>query len=53
VEEGCRQLERAVEVHDESWQDYRNRQREKIGRFLSTNPNQIEAYDQLLLGLFE
>ncbi|KWE55295.1 DUF2827 domain-containing protein [Burkholderia sp. MSMB2157WGS] len=53
VDEGCRQLERAVEFHDEDWQGYRIRQRERIGRFLSTNPKQVEAYDRLLLGLFE
>ncbi|KVH58867.1 hypothetical protein WS89_18600 [Burkholderia sp. MSMB1072] len=53
VDEGCRQLERAVEFHDEDWQGYRIQQRERIGRFLSTNPKQIEAYDRLLVGLFE
>lgn len=53
VEEGARQLVHAIEHHDEDWQAYRNRQREIIGRFLSSNPKQVEMYDKLLIGLFE
>ncbi|MGS0895953.1 DUF2827 domain-containing protein [Burkholderia stagnalis] len=53
VEEGSGKLLQAIELHDENWQDYRKRQREIIGRFLSSNPQQVEMYDQLLIGLFE
>ncbi|QVN21296.1 DUF2827 domain-containing protein [Burkholderia pyrrocinia] len=52
LEEGTRQLVEAIEAHDKDWQGYVKRQREQIGRFLSTNPRQIEAYDKLLIGLF-
>ncbi|WP_175936129.1 DUF2827 domain-containing protein [Burkholderia cepacia] len=53
AEEGSRQLLHAIDSHDEDWQGYRARQREIIGRFLSSNPKQIEMYDKLLVGLFE
>lgn len=53
VDDGCRQLERAIDFHDEHWQNYKNAQREIIGKFLPSNPRQIEAYDRLINELFK
>ncbi|AOL08513.1 MULTISPECIES: DUF2827 domain-containing protein [Burkholderia] len=53
AEEGALQLGQAIDSHDEKWVDYKNRQREFIGGFLSTNSKQIESYDRLLVGLFD
>ncbi|WP_157661860.1 DUF2827 family protein, partial [Burkholderia ubonensis] len=53
VDEGTRRLIEAIEHHNDDWQGYLKRQRELIGRFLSTNPDSIAAYDKLLLGLFD
>ncbi|WP_321800206.1 DUF2827 domain-containing protein [Burkholderia sp. BCC1988] len=53
VEAGTRRVVDAIEHHDTDWQGYRKKQRESIGRFLTTNPKQIEAYDRLLVGLFD
>ncbi|KAB0644809.1 DUF2827 domain-containing protein [Burkholderia latens] len=53
VEAGCRQLTEAIDHHDDDWKGYLMRQREQIGRFLPDHPKQIEAYDDLLAGLFD
>ncbi|KIP17226.1 hypothetical protein WI80_14260 [Burkholderia ubonensis] len=53
VDEGARRVVEAVECHSETWQRYLKQQRKLIGRFLATNPDQVEAYDRLLIGLFD
>ncbi|MBN3778616.1 DUF2827 domain-containing protein [Burkholderia sp. Ac-20345] len=48
IEEGARQLVRAVRHHDESWEAYRKKQRDVIGAYLATNPDVVRVYDALL-----
>ena len=43
----------ALENHDADWQGYAKRQRDLIGRYLSTNPDLAAAYDDLLFQLLE
>ncbi|VWB48753.1 DUF2827 domain-containing protein [Burkholderia territorii] len=49
VDEGARQLVRAIRHHDREWEEYRARQRRCIGRFLSTDVQVVARYDELLL----
>lgn len=48
VEAGAAQVVRAVEQCDIEWETYRRDQRERIGRFLSTDAQLISSYDGLL-----
>lgn len=52
-------IEQAVELlltimkeHDENWEGYRDSNRAHINRYLPTNPELIQAYDDLLMGLY-
>ncbi|WP_321798631.1 MULTISPECIES: DUF2827 family protein [unclassified Burkholderia] len=49
VDEGARQLVRAIRHHDRGWEEYLACQRQCIGRFLSTDAKVIARYDELLL----
>lgn len=49
---GAELLSEAIHSHDEQWEAYRDRNRDAIQRYLPTNPALIEAYDNLLEGLF-
>jgi hypothetical protein len=51
IEGGAQALRVAIETHDLAWEDYRDRQRGLIGRFLATNDDLIAAYDRLLFDL--
>ena len=45
------QLCAVLEDHDEHWQDYRDRQRHLIQRFLATDQSLVDTYDDLLAAL--
>ncbi len=51
IEEGAKQLVRALEEHDGRWEDYRSEQRKMIGKFLASNRELAMAYDDLLFGV--
>ncbi|WP_175855347.1 DUF2827 domain-containing protein [Burkholderia anthina] len=51
VDEGARQLVRAIRDHDADWEGYRARQRQVIARYLSTNAEVVARYDELMLRL--
>lgn len=53
VEEGAARLVEAIQQHDTGWEAYRLRQRELIGRFLSTNSALVAEYDDLLYQLLD
>lgn len=52
LDAGADALLKAIRDHDVDWLGYRERQRNLIRRFLSTNPDLINAYDAMLFGLF-
>ncbi|WP_175892801.1 DUF2827 domain-containing protein [Burkholderia cepacia] len=49
VEAGARQLVQAIRHHDTDWEGYRDRQRQIIAHYLSTNAELVTRYDELLL----
>ncbi|WP_175777287.1 DUF2827 domain-containing protein [Burkholderia anthina] len=51
VDEGARQLVRAIRDHDADWEGYRALQRQVIARYLSTNAEVVARYDELMLRL--
>jgi hypothetical protein len=53
LEAGAAALRLAVETHDLAWEDYRDRQRSRIDRFLATNPDLVAAYDRLAFEVME
>ena len=53
LDEGARQLTKAILSHDQAWQDYTYKQRQLIQRFLSTNKDLINKYDELLRELIQ
>jgi hypothetical protein len=48
VQAGKAALLRAMQTHDNQWEDYRQQQRKLIGRFLPTDPVLVARYDDLL-----
>jgi hypothetical protein len=53
IEEAAEQIVEVLLRHDETWEDYRELQRERITPFLATNPALIATYDDLLFDLLE
>lgn len=53
IETGAQLLLGVLDDHDADWQGYAQRQRDLIGRYLSTNPDLAAAYDDLLFQLPE
>jgi hypothetical protein len=53
VEAGASQLLHAMQAHDPGWENYRDRQRSLISRFLPNNPNVVVQYDELLRRIME
>ena len=51
LDAGAERLLEALRHHDANWQSYRDAQRSLIGRFLATNADLAEAYDDLLFDL--
>jgi hypothetical protein len=48
VKAGCEQLLEAMGGHDGQWAEYRDRQRQRIGRYLPGCDAVVERYDELL-----
>jgi hypothetical protein len=48
VQAGRAALLRAMQTHDNQWEDYRQRQRKLIARHLPTDPALVARYDDLL-----
>ena len=53
LELGAALLRRAMTEHDRDWQSYTARQRQRIQRFLATDPDLAASYDDLLFDLME
>jgi hypothetical protein len=53
LEAGTNALLYSLFYHDGSWDAYRDRQRQRIGRFLADDPALVARYDDLLFGLFD
>ncbi|MGE0329416.1 MAG: DUF2827 domain-containing protein [Ramlibacter sp.] len=51
VSAGCTQLLRAIATHDDQWEDYRERQRAAIARYLPGDPQLTSQYAALLAQL--
>lgn len=53
LEAAAKQLAVAITSHDQHWQDYTQKQRKMIQRFLTTDTDLIDNYDALLGNLFD
>jgi hypothetical protein len=53
IEAGAQQLLRAIDRHDDAWEDWRDEQRRLIGRFLADDPALALAYDDLMFDLLD
>lgn len=53
LDEASEQLANAIRKHDQNWQDYTQKQRKAIERFLATDRALTEHYDKLLISLLQ
>ena len=53
IDAGAKLLLRAIDRHDDRWEDWRDEQRRLIGRFLSTDPALALAYDDLMFDMLD
>jgi hypothetical protein len=53
IHEGADRLVQAIESHDDDWEDYRARQRDRIARFLPSHPLVTRTYSDLLRSVVE
>lgn len=52
VDEGAKQLLYALTEHDKNIEEYKERNKKVLGRYLPTNPQSIETYDKMIDDLY-
>jgi hypothetical protein len=53
ISEGVKQLELALETHDDNLEQYKNKNKKVLNRYISTNPKLVDTYKKLIENLFE
>jgi len=53
ISDGVKKLEYALNKHDENIEEYSNKNRKVLNRYLSTNPELVDTYRKLIENLFE